>query len=56
LPSFLSEPGRLQPLPVLGVPGWSVNQSRAHYEDERYFRTARRRARAPSQVRWLVLD
>ena len=56
LPSFLSEPARLQPLPVLGVPDWSANQSRAHYEDEHYFRTARTRARAPSHARWLVLD
>ena len=56
LPGFLSEPARLQPLPVLGVPGWSANQSPAYYEDESYFRTARQRSRAPSHVRWLVLD
>ncbi|HKO50736.1 MAG TPA: DUF3025 domain-containing protein [Polyangiaceae bacterium] len=55
LPSFLSEPARLQPLPVLGVPDWSANQSRAYYEDERYFRTARLRPRAPCAVPWLVL-
>lgn len=56
LPEFLSEPARLAPLPVLGVPDWSANQSRAYYEDERYFRTVRRRARPPSPARWLVLD
>jgi len=55
LPGFLSEPARLQPLPVLGIPGWSANQSRAYYEDERYFRTARLRPRAPCAVPWLVL-
>jgi hypothetical protein len=55
LPGFLSEPARLQPLPVLGVPGWSVNQSRAYYEDQRYFRTVRQRPRSPTDLRWLVL-
>ena len=53
---FLTEPALLAPLPVLGVPDWSANQSRAYYEDEGYFRTVRRRARAPRPVRWLVLD
>ncbi len=38
LPRFLSEPARLHPLPVLGVPDWSANQSRAYYEDQQYFR------------------
>lgn len=55
LPAFLSEPALLAPLPVLGVPGWSMNQSRSYYEDQRYFRTARRRARAPSLARFLEL-
>jgi|SRR6188768_3036970 len=55
LADFLSEPARLNPLPVLGVPGWSPNQSRAYYEDERYFRSARRRSRTPSAVHWLTL-
>jgi hypothetical protein len=56
LPGFLHEPARLMPLPVLGVPGWSANQTRSYYADERYFRTVRHRARAPSSARWLVLD
>jgi len=56
LQEFLSDPSLLAPLPVLGVPDWSANQSRAYYEDERYFRTVRRRARAPTPARWLVLD
>ncbi|MEI9941744.1 MAG: DUF3025 domain-containing protein [Pseudomonadota bacterium] len=55
LPGFLSEPARLEPLPVLGVPDWSPNQSRAYYEDEQYFRRARRRPRAPGPPHWLVL-
>lgn len=55
LSEFLGEPACLEPLPVLGVPGWSPNQSRSYYEDERYFRIARQRARAPSVPRWLEL-
>jgi len=56
LPGFLNEPARLQPLPVLGVPGWSASQSRNYYEDERYFRTARRTPGKTSDLHWLVLD
>jgi hypothetical protein len=55
VPGFLSAPSRLQPLPVLGVPGWSAIQSRAYYEDERYFRTARRSPRPASAPCWLEL-
>jgi len=55
LPGFLSEPARLEPLPVLGVPDWSPHQSRAYYEDERYFRRARLRPRVPRAPSWLVL-
>jgi len=55
LPVFLDDPVRLEPLPVLGVPGWSADQSLAYYEDERYFRKARLRPRAPNAVPWLVL-
>jgi hypothetical protein len=55
LPEFLSEPARLQPLPVLGVPDWSPHQSRAYYEDERYFRSTRLRPRVPSVLHWLRL-
>lgn len=54
--SFLSDPGRLSPLPVLGVPGWSPNQSRCYYQDERYFRTARQRTRSLAAARWIELD
>ncbi|HEY0463632.1 MAG TPA: DUF3025 domain-containing protein [Polyangiaceae bacterium] len=55
LPGFLSDPARLEPLPVLGIPGWSKHQSRAYYEDERYFRRARLRPRASSAPSWLEL-
>jgi len=55
VPGFLSEPSRLQPLPVLGVPEWSPNQSRSYYEDAHYFRPARQRTRAPKAVRWIDL-
>ncbi|HET7544240.1 MAG TPA: DUF3025 domain-containing protein [Polyangiaceae bacterium] len=62
LPGFLSEPARLLPLPVLGVPGWSAQQTRSYYDDERYFRSVRQRVSAPSALStpsapaWLVLD
>ena len=53
-PRFLSEPARLEPLPVLGVPDWSANQSRAYYEDERYFRTRQAAATRAERARaWL---
>ena len=55
LPGFLSEPARLEPLPVLGVPDWSPHQSRAYYEDEGYFRRARLRPSVPRAPSWLVL-
>jgi hypothetical protein len=56
VPEFLAEPARLQPLPVLGVPGWSSAQSPEFYADERYFRRARQRSRAPSSVAFVELD
>jgi len=56
LPDFLSAPDLLAPLPVLGVPGWSAKQSRAYYEDQRYFRKVRQRPRPARAARWLVLD
>jgi len=56
LSEFLAEPACLEPLPVLGVPGWSAHQTRAYYEDERYFRRARSRPRVSSGARWLVLE
>jgi len=52
----LSEPARLHPLPVLGVPGWSDNQSRAYYQDPHYFRTARQRARPANEPSFVLLD
>ena len=45
LAAFLSEPARLQPLPVLGIPGWSALQTPVFYDDARYFRTERQHAR-----------
>jgi hypothetical protein len=56
LSSFLSEPARLHPLPVLGVPGWSGQQSEAFYRDEQYFRVARARPRAARDAAWLELS
>ena len=56
LPEFLSEPARLHPLPVLGVPGWSDNQARAYYQDPHYFRTARQRARPANEPSFVLLD
>ena len=44
-------PGRLRPLPVLGIPGWADNQDATYYEDASVFRPARSaratEARAP---------
>lgn len=56
LSSFLSEPARLAPLPVLGVPGWAAQQSLAFYQDTRYFQTARKRPRAARAPAWLDLS
>jgi hypothetical protein len=55
VPGFLSEPDCLEPLPVLGIPGWSAQQSRAVYDDQRYFRRVRQRERAARAARFLVL-
>jgi Protein of unknown function (DUF3025) len=46
LPGFLLEPRRLQPLPVLGVPGWSSEQCAEFYQNEHYSRRARQRLRS----------
>ena len=56
LSGFLNEPARLQPLPVLGIPGWCAEQSAAFYRDERYFRLARARPRAARDPAWLELS
>lgn len=34
-------PGRLRPLPVLGIPGWADNDDAAYYDDVSVFRPAR---------------
>jgi hypothetical protein len=34
-------PGRLLPLPVLGIPGWADNEDAAYYDDASVFRPAR---------------
>ena len=49
LAPFLSEPARLSPLPVLGIPGWAADQHEAFYRDEQYFRVAPARPRAREQ-------
>ena len=56
LPGFLSEPGRLQPLPVLGVPAWSSAQCAEFYADERYFRRARQRLGSRPSAAFIELD
>jgi hypothetical protein len=56
LPEFLLQPGRLQPLPVLGVPGWSSEQSAEFYQNEQYFRRARQRLRSASSAAFVDLD
>lgn len=55
VPELLSEPARLRPLPVLGIPDWSSSQSAAFYEDERYFRRVRQRPRALPAAVWFEL-
>jgi hypothetical protein len=56
LPEFLSEPSRLQPLPVLGIPRWRAGQCAEFYGDERYFRVARARTRTSVSPTWLELS
>ena len=41
----------LDPLPLLGVPGFADNASSAFYDDDRYFRFQRRPRSAPSHDR-----
>ena len=55
LTRFLVEPARLQPLPVLGIPNWSAQQSAAFYDDTQYFRRARQRLRASSAPAFVEL-
>ena len=56
VPEFLLEPGRLLPLPVLGVPGWAPQQQNAEfYGDQSYFRPERSRARELAGRPWLEL-
>ena len=56
LPAFLTEPACLQPLPVLGVPGWSAQQSGEFYQDTCYFRSQRARSRPPRAPAYIDLD
>jgi hypothetical protein len=55
LPAFLQEPARLQPLPVLGIPGWRAQQNADFYRDERYFRVARVRSAPGVAPSWIEL-
>ena len=36
---------RLQPIPVLGIPGWSTQQSSQFYQDQQYFRPKPKQAK-----------
>jgi hypothetical protein len=42
-------PGRLLPLPVLGIPGWADNEDITYYDDSSVFRPARDRRAAGAQ-------
>ena len=55
LPDFLLAPGRLLPLPVLGVPGWLSPQTAEFYGNQSYFRAQRRRPRQASACSWVEL-
>lgn len=55
LADFLREPARLRPLPLLGIPGWSREQSPEFYGNERYFRRARQRPRSEAELSYLTL-
>ena len=55
LAEFLLAPARLLPLPVLGVPGWAPQQSAEFYDNQSYFRAARRRSRELADRPWLEL-
>jgi hypothetical protein len=47
-------PGRLHPLPVLGIPGWADNEAASFYDDASVFRPARagRARQAGSERSW----
>jgi hypothetical protein len=44
-------PGRLRPLPVLGIPGWADNDDAAFYDDASVFRPARAAGAAQAETR-----
>jgi hypothetical protein len=46
VPEFLSDPARLSPLPVLGIPNWAERQTPEFYANEAYFRRSRRRPKS----------
>jgi hypothetical protein len=49
-PGALASTRALQPLPVLGIPGWAPeNEDPAYYDDERVFRSGRTRGRAAAR-------
>lgn len=56
LSKYLLEPSRLFPLPVLGIPGWSSEQSGQYYANGDYFRTQRQRPRTARELEWLDLE
>jgi hypothetical protein len=56
LVAFLAGPHCLQPLPVLGVPGWAPAQDREFYENKAYFRDARQREGRARPPTWLTLN
>jgi hypothetical protein len=53
LSAFLSDPSRLAPLPVLGVPGWAPGQCLESYQDTSYFQTAHKRTRPARPPVWV---
>ena len=49
-PGALDSTRALQPLPVLGIPGWTwENEDPAYYDDENVFRSGRTRGRTPQR-------
>jgi len=46
LPTMLSDTAKLQPIPILGIPGWCAeNDAATYYDDTQHFRPGRMRAR-----------
>lgn len=49
--SVLNDPLELRPLPLMGIPGWHVDQDEAFYQQVEYFRPAREGREYPAPAR-----